>query len=578
MDNVLNSSIDIDPDKRDSLRAFAVCLLAFFMFTALYYLRDIDDNSLTSWRLVFEHSDSYMIFAFVLTGALLSWLLSKTELPGFRWLILVSFVSSAMLWSIPEVVVDSSRYFTQAKHLSEYGISFFLREWGREIITWTDLPLVPFIYGLIFKLFGESRILVQILLSAMFSGTVALTAMLGRDLFDKPGQETIGIAGGALLLAMPYLYTQVPLLLVDVPSMFFLMLAVYLFHRTMKHGGAHNTVIAGFAIFLMFLSKYSLWTMASVFCIIFVLHLKRSPRGTLIRSTLVLSISGLLIGAFLLAYKEVVAGQTELLMTYQRPGLKWWGESFISTFLFQIHPFVTLGAMYSVYLAFRQRDMKYLVISWLVILMLALQVQRIRYLVPVFPMIALMAAYGISDISSIRVRRSVVYSAVIVSFLIAALAYRPFLQQNSLANLRSAGNYLNSLKPNSVMVLVVPQSSSINPAVTVPLLDIYTDKSLNYCFDLKPRMSSAEIQKSSFRFTWTYSNPQYYEKRDTGKPESSANQCHLRYEQDAVIAVIYADSEEVVNSMMEKYKLLEKFKVDTGHYNFRTYINVFGQR
>ena len=91
-------------------------------------------------------------------------------------------------WKVPEVIVDASRYFTQAKHLDVYGIGYFLREWGRDINIWTDMPLIPFLYGLIFKLFGESRIYIQAFTTLLFSLTVVLTYNIGKTLWD----ETVG--------------------------------------------------------------------------------------------------------------------------------------------------------------------------------------------------------------------------------------------------------------------------------------------------------------------------------------------------------------------------------------------------
>jgi len=53
------------------------------------------------------------------------------------------------------------------------------------IFAWTDLPLVPFLYGLVFKFFGEHRVLVQILNTIFYSLTVVLTYQLGETLWDE---------------------------------------------------------------------------------------------------------------------------------------------------------------------------------------------------------------------------------------------------------------------------------------------------------------------------------------------------------------------------------------------------------
>ena len=100
--------------------------------------------------------------------------------------------------------MDASRYFTQAKHLDVYGIEYFLREWGRDINIWTGHAPHSFLYGLIFKLFGESRIYIQAFTTLLFSSTVVLTYNIGKTLWD----ETVGFYGGLLLLGIPYLFSQ----------------------------------------------------------------------------------------------------------------------------------------------------------------------------------------------------------------------------------------------------------------------------------------------------------------------------------------------------------------------------------
>jgi len=57
---------------------------------------------------------------------------------------IVYFLCGIFFWRMPEVNIDASRYFTQAKHLELFGVRYFLSEWGREIHAWTDMPLIPF--------------------------------------------------------------------------------------------------------------------------------------------------------------------------------------------------------------------------------------------------------------------------------------------------------------------------------------------------------------------------------------------------------------------------------------------------
>src|SRR4030067_2780794 len=160
------------PDKFYRLILASFLILA--VFALQYFFRDIDDNRLTSWQWAFTGVDLKIIFLIFLPGLVTAYLLSGFSFPERNpcfFLFFVSFAARMFFWKEPEVIVDASRYFTQAKNLKVFGVKYFLLEWGRGINAWTDLPLVPFLYGLIFKFFGESRIYIQIFTTFLFSMT-----------------------------------------------------------------------------------------------------------------------------------------------------------------------------------------------------------------------------------------------------------------------------------------------------------------------------------------------------------------------------------------------------------------------
>jgi 4-amino-4-deoxy-L-arabinose transferase-like glycosyltransferase len=262
--------------------------------------------------------------------------------------------------------VDASRYFAQAKHLEVYGIGLYLREWGRTIPAWTDMPLVPFLYGMVFALFGESRIFIQILTTTLFSLTVIMTSLIGNRLWDR---ET-GWTAGLLLLGIPYLLTQVPLMLVDVPTMFFLALSLYAYLDAVDLGGIPRIALSITSIVMTVLTKYSAWFMLSVLVVALIVRAVQQTgsggRVLLKRGLAILLTAGALAGAVMLLKYDVVREQMALLREFQGPGLARWQESFLSTFLFQIHPVITTSALASIIVAFRKRDASYLIVCWLV--------------------------------------------------------------------------------------------------------------------------------------------------------------------------------------------------------------------
>jgi hypothetical protein len=501
--------------KKDEQQLMFQHLLIFILSLGaplvLYLTRHHDDNRLTSWKWVFNGASPPYFFLVVLIAVLLfAWLLSRFsfyEKGKPLVLFATSFVMAASFWSEPEVLVDAARYFTQAKHVKVYGVGYFAEQWGKSIFAWTDLPLVPFLYGLVFKFFGEHRILIQALNTIFYSLTVVLTYQLGKTLWD----EEVGFRGGILLLGFPYLYTQVPLFLVDVPTMFFFMLAVVTSVYALKNGGANRIVVASFSLFLIFYVKYSSWIMLTVIPVICVYFIFKNPMKTVRRCGALALLSLVFIGFLFMMYQDIFMDQINFLVEYQKPGLKRWSESYVSTFFFQTHPFITAAALFSFIVAARKMDFRFIIICFLVLLFLFMQVKRIRYTLPVFPMFALMAAYGIGTIQSKILKKHIVFSVVGTSFVVAFIGFLPLLKSLGVQNLQQSGKYLNTLSVDSFEVIsFAGEDAVVNPDLGVPVLDIYTDKKLFY---EKKQISPQVVERaktSPLRFTWEYPMPEYY--------------------------------------------------------------------
>ena len=552
-----------DPYAARACVAIAVCSLAILL--TQFVFRGHDDNRLTSWAWVFAATDIRWLAPMHVAALLLAYVLSKADLPG-RWpgalLFLCSCAIAVPFWNEPEVILDASRYFTQAKHLELYGLGYFLREWGGQIGAWTDLPLVPLLYGLIFSLAGESRICIQVFTTLLFAVSVVLTYLIGKKLWD----ESTGFHAGALMLGMPYLLTQVPLMLVDVPTMFFLVLAVFATLKALEFGGAGRIALASVAVALAFWTKYSAWLFLSVLPVILVVRLKEEPRPAIPRALALVVISLLLIAATVLPMLDVVKTQFDFLRSYQLPGLSRWEETLTSTFLFQIHPFITAAALVSVYVAFRNRDARYAIVLWLPALVVLMGINRIRYILPVFPMLALMAAYGLKHIQRQQTGRFVVLGIVVSSAAISTLGFRPFLQNTSAVNLQQTGKYLDSLDVPEIEVIALQQRFvAVNPAVSVPLLDIHTGTRLIFRPEaLVP--TGKGIETSPLRFTWEQNNPPYY---DAGITEPKS---------EVVVVIGDDDLQPLPDRVAQKligYHQLSKFIASENLYDYKTIVKVY---
>jgi 4-amino-4-deoxy-L-arabinose transferase-like glycosyltransferase len=542
-------------------------LLAFAAFLTPFVFRAADDNRLTSWNWIFADASVARFAPPVLLGIGLAYALRRIAWPprhASAWLAACAFAAGATFWSEPEVIVDAARYFTQSEYLAVHGIGAFAAAWGGEIAAWTDLPLVGFLYGLILRFAGEERAYIQAFTTLLFAATVVLTYRIGAELWDAD----LGFTAAALLFGMPYLLAQVPLMLADVPAMFFVALAVFTTIKALKAADPRWSAAAGAAILLALLVKYSAALFLTVLVPIFVLNRPRE-RMKAARAALVLFGPALLAGLLLFrANPEVALAQLDLLWSYQGPGLGRWSESLASTFLFQMHPFIAAAAAYSIHAAIRRKDATYVIIAWLPALALLAGIGRARYLVPVFPMLALAAAYGLRGIRDGEARAFAVCCAVFCSLALAWSAYLPFLRSTSAANLASAGSYLDGVDVERVEVIALEQPrAGLDPAVTVPLLDLFTHKPLVYRADLVAVARPPNAALSPLRFTWEFALPRTYASpaRQDGAPHA--------------VVVILSDASQAlpprVARHLERHCASAEFMASEGVFGYQTLVRIY---
>jgi hypothetical protein len=299
-----------------------------------------------------------------------------------------------------------------------------------------------------------------------------------------------------------------------------------------------------------------------------MVYLRREPEKTIKRGTPIALLLFVLVSAVIFLHYDLVSDQIALLMSYQRPGLRRWGESFVSTFFFQIHPFITIAAVYSIYCAFRRKDLTYVIIIYLIVLMILLWIERIRYIIPLFPMLTLLASYGLREVRDREIKRFILFCIVASSLILAIAAYFPFLQRTSAANIKNAARFMSSLDVKNIEVFTLPQERSvINPAVSIPILDLFTDKGIIY--DMEPHSDHdlRRVRRSSLRFTWEYRNPRYYRAYDEDAGQVGA------------IVIISASPEQSMPDSVarrtEQYRNCKIFKTFTGYFRYRTILTVF---
>ena len=162
-----------------------------------------------------------------------------------------------------------------------------------------------------------------------------------------------------------------------------------------------------------------------------------------------------------------------------------------------------------------------LVAAALPLVLFALGARRTRYLLPAFPMIALLAARGLEALPG-RARRFAVLAAAGFSLVTVFAVYLPFLKWVNTANLQAAGRFLDERGVAAVEVTVLPAPGvAINPEVAVPLLDYHTAARIIVRAPTPPPPPQEELRASSFRFTWEQPLPSWY-RADAPAPAGAA--------------------------------------------------------
>ncbi len=138
----------------------------------------------------------------------------------------------------------------------------------------------------------------------------------------------------------------------------------------------------------------------------------------------------------------------------------------------------------------------------------------------------------------------------------------------SLVNLKDAGRFLNSVDSENIEVLTLPaKNTTVNPAVSVPILDLFTEKEIYYRYDESFTPSPGKIKESSLRFTWEYKNPEYYYAARKSSRDNST-----------VAIVSNGPVRELPGSVEQRligYKKIRVFKNSPSLFRYRPFVTVY---
>jgi hypothetical protein len=182
-------------------------------------------------------------------------------------------------------------------------------------------------------------------------------------------------------------------------------------------------------------------------------------------------------------------------------------------------------------------------------------------------MLALMAAYSMREIQNKKLTKQVIFSVVGTSFIVAFTGFLPFLKTLGVQNLQAAGHYLNTIPGANVEVVSLGGDNGVvNPAIAVPVLDIYTNKKIVYEYEPISREVLERVRIAPLRFTWEFPVPEYYSINDGTKKI------------DALV-IISDDSKRTMPQGMENrkspYPFEKIFKQSSNIFQHQTFVTVY---
>jgi len=525
-------------------------LISYYL---LYIFRHVDKTVLVDWGSVFYYNNVniYYILSILAIAISIGFIISKITInipfDEEKFHIFVLFLSGLIIgsffWNIPEINPDAIRYITQASYLEEYGIFAFFNDWGHEFFVWTDFPSIPFFYGIIFRYLGEYREYIQIFNTILFSLTSVLTYKISKTLWNKE----IGLYSGFLLMSFPFLLSQIPLTLVDIPQMFLTTLSIYLILRVFDN--KYFSIPASTALFFTAYTKItSIMVILPVFFILLINY--RSILKDWYRWVFTIFFSGLLVFSFFFWKMDVIISQLNFLLNMNTENIV--SESPVM-YIFQIGTFVILLALFSVIVAYKKNDTNYIIlIAWVIIPFLIFSNTRIRYMIPVFPGIAIMASLSLSTISVNSVKKFLFYSLVLTSIVFTIISYIPYEENFTNRNVKDAAEFTNDLDiPDIQLFLDFSENHRHTPEPFVSLFDFYSHKRIIYSDENK----YYPTEDYSTTFTSVYELPSFY--YDNKLKTISKNN---------PIIVIISDkkqSSSIPQEYLKNYVLVRKFEKST---------------
>lgn len=408
---------------------------------------------------------------FLLFALIISYLLSNvsTEFNERRapvYLFIAALGISMLLWNMPEINNDYRIYFGYAKAVEANGLQYVTAIEGTP---GSEYFVMPVLDGYLFKLFGEERIVIQILRTILFSLTAVVIYYIGKELWN----QKVGLIAGALLLSFPYFLSMSHLMLLDVPLTFFVALSVFALIKTQGNRKWFAVLII-VLLLTLFTKKTGVVYLGFLLPVVLLAVFSKYKWKILKIGVPILAAVGFIA---VIKFSGFLKGTVESLLhgqpvAYMSHGMYWINPLYyLKSLPIVVGPIVAILALGSIVLLLRKRDNRLLIpVAWMVIPVFIMVNPAFRHLIPAYPAYALAAAVALIELGkgvSIgkkcfkldeRNWKFLVSSTIILSIFMALLVFPQIEATHMQVNIKEAAEYTNELGVGNISLATIGDS------------------------------------------------------------------------------------------------------------------------
>ncbi len=378
--------------------------------------------------------------------------LEHRDVAAWEWglLLLAAMGLHLFFTDIAQGQPDTANYFVLAQRFAREPLATLLA-WPST--QWSDpqadfhllFPMVPMLYGLAFRLLGESPSVADAVMGLFAVALPFSVALLG----SVAGDQRRGLRGAWLILSLPYLQAQSGWMLVDLPLVLFLTLALALGMASSRNWRSCLRATAGLVAIFTISTKITAW----LFMLVAVAAMR--CRRFLGRSTWLIALVSLVLLALFQHYR-----------THRDPGT--WVAALWGVVL-HTRPSLWVLAIPAM-LAWERWGRTLATTAWVVLVLIIVTPadHAARYALPVVPFLCLAAARVIAG------RPGVLPGLVVSGITLALVGYRPILIHNQAVNIKVAAERMDALGVSSIEVWTDSPGSAFSPAAIVALVDYYS--------------------------------------------------------------------------------------------------------